>query len=131
MRRGLLAVAIAVGIASAVLGACTSPTPVANSAPPPTSTPAPVQPATAAPPAQIGAFGLDLTGGDANVKPGDDFYRHAGATWLQNNPIPPDRTVWDTSRILGSKAEVAVRDLIEELAKQPDASPVDRKIAVY
>jgi putative endopeptidase len=74
---------------------------------------------------------VDLAGGDANVKPGDNFYRHASGTWLQNNPIPPDHTLWDTFQILTAKSEVAVRDLIEVLAKQPDASPVDRKIADY
>jgi hypothetical protein len=125
----LLAAAIVAAIASAVLAACTSPTPVASDAPSASTAVQPQAPAT--PRAQIGAFGLDLAGGDASVKPGDNFYRYAGGTWLQNNPIPPDRTLWDTFQILASKSEIAVRDLIEDLAKQPDPNPVDRKIADY
>src|SRR4029077_1236 len=37
--------------------------------------------------AQIGAFGLDLTGGDPSVKPGDDFARHANGRWLDTAQI--------------------------------------------
>jgi putative endopeptidase len=129
MRRGSLSAAIVAAIASAVLAACTSPTPVASDAPLASTAAQPQTPAT--PQAQIGAFGLDLAGGDASVKPGDNFYRYAGGTWRQNNPIPPDQTLWDTFQILASKSEIAVRDLIEDLAKQPDLSPVDRKIADY
>jgi len=124
MGRALLSAAVAVGIACAVLAACTSPTPVASS-PPAVSTQAP------AALAQIGAFGLDLSAGDAGVKAGDNFYLHASATWLQNNPIPPDRTRWGTFEILAAKSESAVRTLIEDLAQQPSTSPTERKIGDY
>src|SRR3974390_3416115 len=44
----------------------------------------------AAGPAQIGSFGLDLSGGDPSVKPGDDFARYANGRWLDTAQIPPD-----------------------------------------
>jgi putative endopeptidase len=31
---------------------------------------------------QIGTWGFDLTGMDRSVKPGDDFFRFGGGTWL-------------------------------------------------
>ena len=39
-----------------------------------------------------GAWGFDLAGMDKSVKPGDDFFRHVGGTWMKNNPIPGDRS---------------------------------------
>ena len=34
--------------------------------------------ATAAPKVELGEFGLDLTAGNPQVKPGDDFFAYAG-----------------------------------------------------
>ncbi len=67
-------------------------------------------------PAAIGAFGIDLTARDLNIKPGDDFFAHVNGTWLANNTIPEDRTSWGTNAILAEKAERDVRVLIEEAA---------------
>ena len=71
--------------------------------------------------AAIGAFGLDLTAGDATVAPGENFYLYANGAWLKNNPIPADRTRWGTFDILAAKAEGDVRAIIEELAAKPAA----------
>ena len=32
--------------------------------------------------AAIGAYGLDLTAGDASVQPGNDFFRYCNGRWL-------------------------------------------------
>ncbi len=56
----------------------------------PTTAPSPPQAA------KIGAFGPATEDRDLNVKPGNDFYRYAIGDWLDNNPIPADRTVWGT-----------------------------------
>ena len=40
----------------------------------------------------IGTWGFDLSGMDKSVKPGADFFRHIGGTWMKNNPIPADRS---------------------------------------
>ena len=49
-------------------------------------------PATAAAPAESskpenGDWGIDLTGMDASVKPGDDFFRDVNGKWLDRTEI--------------------------------------------
>ncbi len=66
--------------------------------------------------AAIGAWGVDLTARDLNVKPGDDFFRYANGTWLANTQIPADRTRWGTFDILREKADQDARVIIEEVA---------------
>ena len=46
--------------------------------------------ATAAAPA-IGAWGVDLSGGDTAVKPGDDWFRFTAGHWFDTTTIPSDR----------------------------------------
>lgn len=65
---------------------------------------------------QIGPWGVDLRGMDLSVKPGDDFFRYGGGTWLKETPIPADRTSWGPFFMLRAKAESDVRILVEELA---------------
>ncbi|MET0595784.1 MAG: M13 family metallopeptidase N-terminal domain-containing protein, partial [Polyangiaceae bacterium] len=80
-------------------------------------------PASAPPRAKpkFGTFGVDLDGRDATVRPGDDFYRHAGGRWLKESKIPSDRTRWGTFEVLRDEAEANVRALIEELANTKPA----------
>ena len=47
--------------------------------------------ATTAGRAAIGAWGVDLAGGDPSVKPGDDFFAYAGGKWAAATVIPDDR----------------------------------------
>ena len=67
-------------------------------------------------PAAIGAWGVDLSARDLNVKPGDDFFRYANGTWLTTTQIPADRTRWGTFDILREKADTDARVIIEEVA---------------
>ncbi|MGQ0533377.1 MAG: M13 family metallopeptidase [Caulobacteraceae bacterium] len=95
---------------------------------------APTDDAPAAPraPAAIGAWGVDLTARDLNVKPGDDFFRYANGTWMANTQIPADRTRWGTFDILREKADQDARVIIEEVATaggQPGSN--QQKIADY
>ena len=46
--------------------------------------------ATVAAPA-IGAWGVDLSGGDTAVKPGDDWFRFTAGHWFDTTTIPSDR----------------------------------------
>jgi putative endopeptidase len=97
--------------------------------------------ATTAPPATaprgraaIGAFGIDMTAIDPNVKPGDDFFQYVNGTWLNDpaNAVPDDRTSWGTNDILIVKAERDVRTIIEEAAAAGGAPGSNRqKLADY
>jgi putative endopeptidase len=88
--------------------------------------------AVARAPAAIGAWGVDLTARDLNVKPGDDFFRYANGSWMANTQIPADRTRWGTFDILREKADQDARVIIEEVASAGGASGTNQqKIADY
>ena len=85
-----------------------------------------------APHAQIGAFGLDLAGGDASVKPGDDFFRFASGTWLKTEQIPPDRTHWGSFDALRERSETSVHAILEAAATATAApGSIERNIGDY
>ncbi|MEZ5971621.1 MAG: M13 family metallopeptidase [Hyphomonadaceae bacterium] len=80
--------------------------------------------------AAIGAYGLDLTAGDASVQPGDDFFRYCNGRWLDSTEIPSDRTSWGTFAILDDKSERDQRVIIEETAHAGGApGSLQQKIA--
>ena len=80
----------------------------------------------------IGTWGFDLSAMDGSVKPGDDFFRFTGGTWMKNTQIPADRSRWGSFNILGAKSEDDVRDAIETAAKGPlPAGSVARKAVDY
>src|SRR5213075_743654 len=41
--------------------------------------------------AKLGTWGVDLSGRDLKVKPGDDFERYASGTWLAKTEIAADK----------------------------------------
>ena len=65
--------------------------------------------------AAIGAFGLDLTGGDPNVKPGDDFYTYANGGWQERTQIPADRSSWGSFVMLRERSLEQLRGILEAL----------------
>jgi putative endopeptidase len=78
---------------------------------------------------QLGDFGFDVAGRDLTVRPGNDFYRYGGGTWMKNNPVPADRSRWGAFDQLAAKAEADVRVIIEELAAKSSAKgTIEQKI---
>jgi predicted metalloendopeptidase len=67
--------------------------------------------------AEIGTWGVDLAAMDRSINPGDDFFRHAGGTWMKNTQIPPDRSRWGSFDILRAKSEEDVRAVLEEAGR--------------
>lgn len=63
--------------------------------------------------------GLDLAAIKSEVKPQDDLFRHVNGKWLDETEIPSDRAVYGSFHMLADDAELAVRALIEEAAKDP------------
>jgi predicted metalloendopeptidase len=79
--------------------------------------------ATVAPPAApvaakpvIGDFGLDLSAGNPNVKPGDDFFTYANGGWLAKFTIPGDRASFGPFDRLDEISKQRVRAIIEQAA---------------
>jgi putative endopeptidase len=98
------------------------------------SAPAPATPPAQAPAAKpsIGAFGIDLAGQDRAIKPGDDFFRFAGGTWMTTAQLPSDRVRWGSFDVLAAQAEERVHSMLETLAAQQNAPGTnDQKAADY
>jgi putative endopeptidase len=94
--------------------------------------PVTVTPPAPKPRAAIDAWGFDLAGIDATVRPGDDFFRYSGGAWMNAEPMPADRTRWGTFDRLAAKAEADVRAIIEEVAAKPGpAGSVSQKVGDY
>jgi putative endopeptidase len=70
----------------------------------------------AAPRAAIGAFGLDLAGGDPGVQPGADFARYAGGGWQKTEQIPADRPSWTQFDRLREQSARDVEEILEAAA---------------
>ena len=66
--------------------------------------------------ADIGTWGFDVDGMDASYHPGDDFFRYANGTWLDNTTIPEDRSNYGMFTALAIEAEQQVQEIILELA---------------
>ena len=112
MRKQLLAALLLASAAGGTVWAqTTSNAPAANS---------PAVRAAAGKP-QLGDFGVDLTGMDTGVKPGDDFYRFVNGKWQDRTEIPADRPSWGGFGVLRDLSDQRTRSLIEELARTPQA----------
>ena len=73
--------------------------------------------AAAAGKAAIGAWGVDLAGGDASVKPGDDFFTYASGKWYEKTQIPADRPNTGTFYDLREATQEQVKSLITAAPK--------------
>ena len=77
---------------------------------------------------KYGDWGIDLSGRDLSVKPGDNFYRYANGTWDDKTTIPPDRTSFGNFAVLAMLSENRTRAIIETAAagksNDPDAAKV-------
>ncbi|MGB9181458.1 MAG: M13-type metalloendopeptidase [Pyrinomonadaceae bacterium] len=76
------------------------------------------------------AHGLDLTGMDKSVNPGDDFFGYANGGWIKATPIPADRASYGIFDALAEEANQQTADLIKEASKAPSGSEA-RKVGDY
>lgn len=82
---------------------------------------------TAAPQAESnkpenGDWGIDLTGMDGSVKPGDDFFRYVNGKWLDRTEIPADKLEAGGLAALQDKALEETRAILEEAAADTKAA---------
>ena len=69
-----------------------------------------------------GTWGYDATAMDASVKPGDDFWAYVNGSWDKRAQIAADRTYIGIDSILNDQIDKDVRDIVEDLAKNPTQS---------
>ncbi len=115
---------IAVLAAGTILGGCA--TRSATVPPPPDaalvpSAAAPEAPAAIAPKPTYGTFGIDTSGMDKSVLPGNDFFEYANGTWDKTTQIPADKSRYGMFNVLDDLSKERTRTIIEEQAKNPDS----------
>ena len=76
---------------------------------------------------------IDRSNMDLNVRPGQDFYKYASGTWIKNNPVPPKETRWGSFNQLRDFNITAVKNILEEAAKETNAKPgsVKRRVGDF
>src|SRR3569623_769916 len=67
----------------------------------------------------IGSFGLDESGMDKSVAPGDDFVRYAGGLWEDRTEIPADKAAYGMFKLLGNRSHEKTRIILDAAAKTP------------
>jgi predicted metalloendopeptidase len=79
--------------------------------------------------AVLGAWGVDLSGMDRKVKPGDDFFRYVSGAWFDTAEIPPDRTTTGSFVQLDIQSETRVRGIMTELeGRAANLSPEEKQV---
>jgi endothelin-converting enzyme/putative endopeptidase len=68
---------------------------------------------------RYGAFGIDLTSGSKDVRPGDDFWTYANGAWDKRTTIAADRASAGYGVILSDEAEANVRRILDDMAASP------------
>lgn len=73
--------------------------------------------------------GIDQSLFSESVKPGDNFYSYANAKWLNETPIPPDKSNYGIFTVLDDETREQVRTLIEAAAEEEsDAGTPSQKV---
>jgi len=87
----------------------------------------------AAPAPAYGAWGFDLSGMDASVKPGDEFFDYANGHWFANATIPADKSRVGMFDALTDKTQDQVLAIIADLGRSGAAAgtPAAKISALY
>src|SRR6516162_10730961 len=81
--------------------------------------------------ANTGDHGLDFSGIDRSIAPGDDFFRYANGNWLARTQIPADRSSWGTGAELSELTVKRTEELIRAADSSAAAGSEARKIGDY
>jgi putative endopeptidase len=68
---------------------------------------------------RYGSFGVDMTRGKKDVKPGDDFWSYVNGSWGETVEFDADRSTAGFTVKLADDAENAVRAILDDMAKNP------------
>lgn len=77
---------------------------------------------------RYGSWGIDLGQRLADVRPGNDFFRHVNGRWLDTFEIPADRSDYGSFNGLGELSERRVKAIIEQAAAMPAPTGANQQI---
>lgn len=78
-----------------------------------------------------GDWGYDQAAMDQTVKPGDDFWAYVNGTWDKKTQIKPDLSSAGPFITLYEKSEKDVRDIVEQLANDPNRTHLGQQIGDF
>ena len=89
--------------------------------------------ADAAPAHAFAPWGFNLSGRDAGVKPGDDFFGYADGTAVTRMVIPGDHTSWGAFNILADLSRTRVQEILKSVSADPARNPVtvEQKLGAF
>lgn len=87
-------------------------------------------PPPAGPKATLGQWGVDLSGMDRTMKPGDDFYMFVNGNWYKQAVIPADRSSTGSFQTLAILSEKRMKEIVAGLEARPvdQLSPEEKKL---
>ena len=74
---------------------------------------------------RYGTWGFDISGENAAIKPGDDFFEFANGGWLDRTPIPADKMGMSVDVLINDRTEAQLHNIMEEAAQHADHEPKD------
>jgi putative endopeptidase len=74
---------------------------------------------------RFGEWGFDISGENAAIKPGDDFFEFANGGWLARTPIPADKLGMSVDVLIENRTEEQLHSIMEEAAQHADHEPND------
>ncbi len=80
---------------------------------------------------RLGTFGVDVSGMDKAVKPGDNFVAYVNGTWDRNTEIPADRASWGMFDVLRELSLTRTRAIVEEASANPQAAGNLKKVGDF
>ncbi|WP_342630305.1 M13 family metallopeptidase [Nguyenibacter vanlangensis] len=83
--------------------------------------------------AHLGTWGLDLSGRNLSVQPGNDFFGYANGTYVEHLVIPPDRASWGPFNELAELSRTRVQAILNDVSSQAQANPttIEGKLGTF
>src|SRR5882724_1971214 len=81
--------------------------------------------------AQGPTSGVDRTAIDPQVRPQDDFYRHANGHWLKSTRFPPDKAYVGPVQQMLDASQTQLRELIAVARTHPDDAEATKLAALF
>jgi len=79
-----------------------------------------------------GIPGFSVANIDKTADPCVDFYQYACGTWMANNPIPPDQSIWGQSSLLLEHNRAVLQNILEKAAvNKPSRTVVEQQIGDF
>src|SRR5262249_36671407 len=75
----------------------------------------------------FGTWGFDISGENAAIKPGDDFFEFANGGWLAGTRIPADKTGISIDVLINNRTQAQLRNIMEEAPQHAGHEPKDLK----